>query len=48
MNWYKIAKKDEKEKFFYERTKKHIELVQKAAKKIVDEYPEFLELIEKF
>lgn len=44
MNWYKKAKKDEQKEYFLERTKKHIDLVQKAAKKIVDKYPEFSEL----
>jgi len=35
----------EKEQFFLDRTNKHIELVQKAAAKIVEVYPEFEELL---
>ena len=44
MNWYKKAHKEEQKQYFLDRTKKHIDLVQKAAKKIVDKYPEFSEL----
>lgn len=36
---------DKKYSYFIERTKKHIELVQKAAQKIVDKFPDFKELI---
>ena len=36
---------DGDEKFFEERTNKHIELVQRAAKKIVDKYPELEPLL---
>jgi hypothetical protein len=35
----------EKEQFFLDRTNKHIELVQKAAAKIVEAYPEFKVLL---
>ena len=41
MNWYKKAKKDKQKQYFLDRTKKHIDRVKKAAKKIVDEYPEY-------
>ena len=47
MNWYKKAKKDNKKQYFLDRTKKHISLVQKSVKKIVEEYPEFSNLIKK-
>lgn len=36
---------DEKEQFFVDRTNKHIQLVQNAAAKIVEAYPEFDELL---
>ena len=36
---------DEKEQFFVDRTEKHIKLVQGAAAKIVEAYPEFDELL---
>lgn len=39
-----IKEGDEKEEFFEERTAFHISLVQDAAKKIVDAYPELSEL----
>jgi len=39
--------KDEKYKFFVNRTKKHIALVKRACEKIVDAYPEFKELIQR-
>jgi len=38
--------KKEKQDFFDKRTNKHIERVQNAAKKIVDEYEEYSELLE--
>lgn len=41
-----IISQDEKEKWFIERTNNHIHLVQGACQKIVDNYPEFKELIE--
>ena len=47
MNWYKKAIKDNKKQYFLDRTKKHISLVQKSVKKIVEEYPEFSDLIKK-
>lgn len=37
---------DEKLQYFLDRTNKHIGLVQQAAKRIVEVYPEFAELIE--
>lgn len=49
MSWYKVAKSEEdkdKKEFFDKRTKKHIERVQNAAKKIVDKYPEYEKLLE--
>lgn len=46
MNWYKIANKDEQKQHFLDRTKKHISLVKKSVKKIIDEYPEFDKLLE--
>ncbi len=45
MNWYKITNENIQKQFFLDRTKKHISLVQKAAKKIVKKYPEFSKLI---
>jgi len=36
---------DEKEQHFIDRTNKHIQLVQNAAAKIVEAYPEFAELL---
>lgn len=42
-----IESAEEKEKYFEERTRKHINLVQKAAQKIVDAYPEYKELLSK-
>ena len=44
MSWYKTAMS--KKVFFMKRTKKHVERVQNSAKKIVDEYPEYKELLE--
>lgn len=46
--WESVNEADdaEKNKFFEERTKKHIGLVKRAARKIVDKYPEFEELIQ--
>jgi len=38
--------REEKKDFFEKRTKKHIKRVQNAAKKIVDTYPEYEELLE--
>ncbi len=46
MNWYKKANKENMKQYFLKRTKKHIDLVQKSAKKIVDKYPEFSKLTE--
>jgi tRNA U34 5-carboxymethylaminomethyl modifying enzyme MnmG/GidA len=40
------ATQKEKKDFFEKRTKKHIERVQNAAKKIVDKYPEYEKLLE--
>jgi len=40
-----IAEQDEKEAWFEERTAKHIALVQGAAKKIVEQLPEFEDLL---
>jgi hypothetical protein len=42
-----IQTDSEKEAWFEERTKNHIEAVQSAAKKIVDAYPELSELTKK-
>lgn len=42
---YSASEEDEKEKFFVDRTNKHIRLVQNAAAKIVKAYPEFDELL---
>jgi hypothetical protein len=39
------SEQDEKEQFFVDRTNKHIQLVQDAAAKIVEAYPEFDELL---
>lgn len=47
MNWYKKAQQKELEKYFFARLKKHINMVQKSAKKIAQLYPEFSDLIEK-
>jgi len=41
-NWVNDS---EKERFFVDRTNNHIDLVKKAAKKIVDRYPEFKDLL---
>lgn len=46
-NWYKKANMNkEKEDFFNERTKKHVERVQNAAKRIVEKHPEYKKLLE--
>ena len=46
-SYVKMAATDkEKREFFDKRTNKHIERVQNAAKKIVDEHPEYEELLE--
>ena len=46
-NYIKLsASKKEKKDYFNKRTKKHIERVQKACKKIVDKYPEYEKLLE--
>lgn len=46
-NYIKISEtQKEKEDFFRERTNKHIDRVQNAAEKIVDEYEEYRELLE--
>jgi len=39
------TEQDEKEQFFLDRTNNHIRLVQNAAAKIVEAYPEFTELL---
>jgi hypothetical protein len=39
------VEEDKKYSYFVQRTEKHIELVEKAAKQIVDMYPEFKELL---
>lgn len=39
------SEEDEKEQFFVDRTNKHIQLVQDAAAKIVEAYPEFDKLL---
>jgi len=44
MNWFKKASKDNMKQYFLKRTRKHIDLVQKSAKKIVERYPEFSKL----
>ena len=46
-NYIKLAtEQKEKDDFFHKRTNEHIERVQNAAKKIVDEFPEYNELLE--
>jgi len=40
-----LLETEEKEQFFIDRTNHHIALVQKAAKEIVDAYPEFSDLL---
>jgi len=46
-SYTKLAEMEkEKKDFFEQRTKKHIERVQNAAKKIVDEFPEYEKLLE--
>ena len=40
-----LLEMDEKEKYFEDRTNRHIHLVQKAAQNIVDAYPEFSDLL---
>jgi len=42
-----IMEDDEKYKYFVNRTNKHIGLVKKAARMIVDKYPEFKKLIDR-
>jgi len=48
MNWYKKAKNmNKQEEFFVKRTNEHIDKVKENAEKIVKEFPEFSELLDK-
>lgn len=41
------GKMGERELFFEDRTKKHVDLVKKAAEKIAEAYPEYADVVNK-